>query len=168
MGFLLKTAPLNNGILDGSSISNGKIVASDLSLVTVAGGILLVSFVVVSESFGVDRLLAVVVDILPVADKLGPLVDKLELDILVVDKLIVVSLVHNEISVDIVWNLIDDSELRTGDWGFDINFPIVGYLNVNGSQFKYVLVYHNSSRYAFLVATVDWLMKMNVVNFGHD
>ncbi|KAG9303139.1 hypothetical protein G9A89_005097 [Geosiphon pyriformis] len=77
--------------------------SSDLSLVTVAGRILLVCvcyFWVGSwllgeassgfESFGVDRLLAVVVDTLPVAvaDKLGPLVDKLALDILVVDKLI--------------------------------------------------------------------------------
>ncbi|KAG9284105.1 hypothetical protein G9A89_022879 [Geosiphon pyriformis] len=75
-----------------------------------------------------------------------------------------VSLVSKQMGFD----LGTDSEFGTGNQSFDIDFPIVGYLNAGDSQFGYVLVYHNSGRYMFPVATVDWLMEMDVVDFGHD
>ncbi|KAG9291681.1 hypothetical protein G9A89_022100 [Geosiphon pyriformis] len=66
------------------------------------------------------------------------------------------------------FDLGTDSEFGTGDQGFNMDFLIVGYLNAGNSQFGYVLVYHNSGRYAFPVATVNWLIKIDVVDFGHD
>ncbi|KAG9305503.1 hypothetical protein G9A89_006473 [Geosiphon pyriformis] len=92
--------------------------------------------------------------------------DKLVVNILVVDRLVAALLVGKWFNI--VLSLIDDLELRTGDRVFDIDFPIIGYLNTNGSRVEYVFVYHNSGRYAFSVATVDWLIKMNVVDFGHN
>ncbi|KAG9303864.1 hypothetical protein G9A89_005774 [Geosiphon pyriformis] len=68
-----------------------------------------------------------------------------------------VSLVGKRVDFD----LGTDSEFGTGDQGFDIDFPIIGYLNADDSQFGYVLVFHNSGRYMFPVATVDWLMEMD-------
>ncbi|KAG9296422.1 hypothetical protein G9A89_015014 [Geosiphon pyriformis] len=191
IGLASRVAPLNNSIVAVSSNSNGKIAAYDLSSVMVAGEILLmvavknwrsvdelllpisssvesfsvfgfhwvVSFGVVFGSVGVDKLFVAVVDILLVA-----VANKLEVDILKTDRLMTASLVGKRVSFD----LGTDSEFGTGDWGFDIDFPIVGYLNAGDSQFGYVLVYHNSGRYAFLVATVDWLMEMDMVDFVYD
>ncbi|KAG9305475.1 hypothetical protein G9A89_021193 [Geosiphon pyriformis] len=105
--------------------------------------------------FGVDKLIVAVIDIslVVVADKLfGTAVNKLVVGILTVDKLTAVSL----------------AELGTGNWGFNIDFPINGYLNADNSQFGYVFVYHNSSKYMSLVATIDWSMKMNMVDSGGD
>ncbi|KAG9290357.1 hypothetical protein G9A89_007088 [Geosiphon pyriformis] len=83
-------------------------VSSDSLLVTVAG----------SELFGVNRLLAVVVDTLPVtvADKLGSLVDKLELDILVADKLIAASLADDPFITRLmawVWLASDSTDSKS-------------------------------------------------------
>ncbi|KAG9305842.1 hypothetical protein G9A89_006253 [Geosiphon pyriformis] len=170
MGFFLSTALLNNHVTDGSLSSNGKMVSKDSFSVIVAGGMLLWSFGVV---FGLivetDRLLEAVADKLLVAvmDKLlVAVVDKLVVNILVVNRLVAASLASKWF--DIVLNLIDNSELRTGNQSFNIDFLIIGYLHTSGSQFGYVLVYHNSDRYTFPVATVDWSMKMNVVGSVND
>ncbi|KAG9296147.1 hypothetical protein G9A89_014739 [Geosiphon pyriformis] len=123
-----------------------------------------ISFGAVFEFVGVNRLLvAVVVDKLLVA-----VVDKFELDISEIDKLIAASLVHNEVSIGIVLDFAKNSELGTSNWDFNIDFLIIGYLNAGGNQLVCVLVYHNSSKHAFLVATVDWLKMMDVADFGHD
>ncbi|KAG9286381.1 hypothetical protein G9A89_014547 [Geosiphon pyriformis] len=99
---------------------------------------------------GVDRLfVTVVVDKLLVAA-----VDRLELDTPETDRLMTASLVNKWVGFD----LGTDLEFGTGNQGFDIDFPIVGYLNASDSQFEYV----------FPVATVDWSMKMDVVDFVHD
>ncbi|KAG9286400.1 hypothetical protein G9A89_014566 [Geosiphon pyriformis] len=90
--------------------------------------------------------------------------DKLEVDILETDKLMTALLVGKRVGFD----LGTDSEFGTGDQNFDMDFPIIGYLNTDNSQFGYVFVYHNSGRYAFLVATVNWLIKIDVVDFGHN
>ncbi|KAG9305754.1 hypothetical protein G9A89_005152 [Geosiphon pyriformis] len=94
--------------------------------------------------------------------------DKSEVDILAVDRLVAVSLAGNYSNIGLDFDLDNDSEFETGDRGFDIDFPIVGYLNTGNNQFGYVFGYHNSGRYAFPVATVDWLIKMDAVDFGHD
>ncbi|KAG9299382.1 hypothetical protein G9A89_014031 [Geosiphon pyriformis] len=91
-------------------------------------------------------LIAIVVDTLPVA-----VADKLGLDTLEIDRLMTASLVGKQVGFD----LGIDLEFGTSNQGFDIDFPIVGYLNVGDSQFGYVLVYHNSGKYAFPVVTVD-------------
>ncbi|KAG9290495.1 hypothetical protein G9A89_002470 [Geosiphon pyriformis] len=67
------------------------------------------------------------------------------------------SLVGKQIGLD----LGIDLEFGTGNRDFDIDFLIIGYLDADNSQFEYVLVYHNSGRYVFPVAIVDWLMKMD-------
>ncbi|KAG9286153.1 hypothetical protein G9A89_010167 [Geosiphon pyriformis] len=89
-------------------------------------------------------------------------------DILVVDRLVAALLAGNYSDIGLDFDLDNDLEFGTGDRGFDIDFPIVGYLNAGNSQFGYVLGYHNSGRYVFPVATVDWLMKINAVDFGHN
>ncbi|KAG9293090.1 hypothetical protein G9A89_016452 [Geosiphon pyriformis] len=123
-----------------------------------------ISFGVVFEFVGIDILFAaVVVDKLLVAA-----VNKLELDILVVNTLIAASLVHNKVSIGIVLDFAGNSELGTSDQGFDIDFLIVGYLNIGSNQFVCVLVYHNSGKHAFFVATVDWPEMIDVTDFGHD
>ncbi|KAG9287704.1 hypothetical protein G9A89_004107 [Geosiphon pyriformis] len=119
----------------------------------------MVSFGAVFGSIGVDRLFVAVVDILLVAAA-----DKLEVDILETDRLMTVLLVGKQVDFD----LGTDSEFETSNQGFNIDFPIIDYLNTGNSQFGYVLVYHNSGKYAFPVATVDWLMEMDMVDFGHD
>ncbi|KAG9289666.1 hypothetical protein G9A89_014401 [Geosiphon pyriformis] len=92
MGFSSRVAPLNNGNQDGSSSSKGKMAANDLSLVTVAGGMLLLSFGVVfglivktDKLFGAvaNKLLEAAVDKLLVAA-----VDKLGFDTLAVGRLV--------------------------------------------------------------------------------
>ncbi|KAG9286727.1 hypothetical protein G9A89_012277 [Geosiphon pyriformis] len=103
-----------------------------------------------------------------VASRIVLVADKSEVDILVVDKLVAASLAGNYSNIGLDFDLDNDSEFGTGDQGFDIDFPIVGYLNADDSQFGYVPGYHNSDRYAFSVATVDWLMKMDAVDFGHN
>ncbi|KAG9288565.1 hypothetical protein G9A89_003440 [Geosiphon pyriformis] len=103
------------------------------------------------------------VDILLVA-----VANKSEVDILAVDRLVAALLAGNYSDIGLDFDLDNDSEFGTGNWSFDIDFPIVDYLNTGDSQFGYVFGYHNSGRYAFPVATVDWLMKMDVVDFGHD
>ncbi|KAG9300757.1 hypothetical protein G9A89_023555 [Geosiphon pyriformis] len=85
-----------------------------------------------------------------------------------VDRLVAVLLAGNYSNIGLDFDLDNDLEFGTSDQGFDIDFPIVGYLNADNSQFGYVLGYHNSGRYAFFVATVDWLIKMDTVDFGHD
>ncbi|KAG9286659.1 hypothetical protein G9A89_012209 [Geosiphon pyriformis] len=90
--------------------------------------------------------------------------DKSEVDILETDRLMTASLVGKRVGFD----LGTDSEFETGDQSFDIDFLIIGYLNAGNSQFGYVFVYHNSGRYSLPVATVNWLMEMNMVDFGHN
>ncbi|KAG9306853.1 hypothetical protein G9A89_005754 [Geosiphon pyriformis] len=134
-------------------------ISSSVESFSVFGFRWVVSFGAVFGSVGVDRLFVAVVNILLVAAA-----DKSEVDILGTDSLMTVSLVDKQVGFDLSTNL----EFGTSDQGFDIDFPIIGYLNTGDSQFGYILVYHNNGRYAFLVAIVDWLMKMDVVDFGHD
>ncbi|KAG9292786.1 hypothetical protein G9A89_006347 [Geosiphon pyriformis] len=109
---------------------------------------------------GVDRLfVTAVVDKSHVA-----VVDRLELGTPETDRWMTALLVGKRVGFD----LDTDSEFGTGDWDFNIAFLIIGYLNTGDSQFGGVFVYHNSSRYAFLVATVDWSIKIDVADFGHD
>ncbi|KAG9302942.1 hypothetical protein G9A89_022359 [Geosiphon pyriformis] len=69
-----------------------------------------------------DKLfVAVAVDILLVA-----VVDKLKVDIWVVDILAVASLAGK--SVDMLLSLLNNSELEICNRGFDIDFPIIGFL----------------------------------------
>ncbi|KAG9298176.1 hypothetical protein G9A89_005444 [Geosiphon pyriformis] len=96
-----------------------------------------------------------IVDILLVA-----VADESEIDILVGDRLVAASWAGNYFDIGLDSDLNSNSEFGTGDQGFNIDFLIVGYLDAGDSQFGYVIVYHNSDRYAFPVATVDWLMKM--------
>ncbi|KAG9300354.1 hypothetical protein G9A89_009978 [Geosiphon pyriformis] len=145
MSFSSRAAPLNNGIVVFSLSSKGKMAARDSSLEMVASGMVLI------------------VDILLVAAA-----DESEVDTLAGDRLVAVSWAGNYFNIGLDSDLDNDSEFGTGDWGFDIDFLIVGYLDAGNSQFGYVLVSHNSSRYAFPVATVDWLIQMGIVNFGHD
>ncbi|KAG9291699.1 hypothetical protein G9A89_022118 [Geosiphon pyriformis] len=135
-------------------------ISSSVESFSVFGFCWLVSFGVVFGFIGVDRLfVAVVVDKLLVA-----VVDRLELDTPEIDRLMTALLVGKRVGFD----LGTDLEFGTGHWGFDIGFLIIGYLNAGDSQFGYVFVYYNSGRYAFSVATVDWLMKMNMADFGHN
>ncbi|KAG9299626.1 hypothetical protein G9A89_020797 [Geosiphon pyriformis] len=134
-------------------------ISSSVELFSVFGFYWVVSFGAVFGFVGVDRLFVAAVNILLVAAA-----DKLEVDILETNRLMTTSLVDKQVGFD----LGTDLEFGTGDWGFDMDFLIVGYLNTGDSQFGYVLVYHNSGRYAFSVATVDWLMKIDMVDFGHD
>ncbi|KAG9286684.1 hypothetical protein G9A89_012234 [Geosiphon pyriformis] len=134
-------------------------IFSSVDSFSVFGFRYVVSFGAVFESVGVDKLFVAVVDILLVAAA-----DKLEVDILETDRLMTPSLVSKQVG----FNLDTDSEFGTSNRGFDIDFLIVGYLNASNSQFGYVLGYHNSGRYTFPVATVDWLIKMDAVDFGHD
>ncbi|KAG9305282.1 hypothetical protein G9A89_007777 [Geosiphon pyriformis] len=97
-------------------------------------------------SVGVNRLFVAVVNILLVAAA-----DKSEVNILETDRLMTASLVDKWVGFD----LGTDSEFGTDDRSFNIDFLIIGYLNTDNSQFGYVLVYHNSGRYAFPVVTVD-------------
>ncbi|KAG9286236.1 hypothetical protein G9A89_014222 [Geosiphon pyriformis] len=146
----------NWGLVDGLLLP----IFSSIELFLVFGFHWVVSFGVVFGFVGVDRLfVAVVVDKLLVAA-----VDRLELNTPKTDRLMIVLLVDKQVGFD----LGTDLEFGTSDQGFEIDIPIIGYLNAGNSQFGYVLVYHNSSRYAFQVATVDWLMKMDVVDFGYD
>ncbi|KAG9287477.1 hypothetical protein G9A89_023849 [Geosiphon pyriformis] len=117
----------------------------DLSLEMIAGGIVLV------------------VDILLVTAA-----NESEVDILAVDRLVAASWAGNYFDIGLDSDLDNDSEFGTGDRSFDINFLIVGYLNAGNSQFGYVLVYYNSGKYVFPVATVNWSMKMDIVDFNHD
>ncbi|KAG9284454.1 hypothetical protein G9A89_014058 [Geosiphon pyriformis] len=117
--------------------------------------------VVMFEVAGVDKLLVAVVDIL-----LMTAVDKLEIDIPVFDKLAAVSLAGN--FDDMALNLVGYPEFETSNQDFDIDFLIVGYLSDSGSQFVGVLVYHNSGKHAFPVATVDWSMRLDAIDYGND
>ncbi|KAG9290634.1 hypothetical protein G9A89_011597 [Geosiphon pyriformis] len=117
------------------------------------------SLVVVFVLQLVDILFVAVADTLFMA-----VVDRLEFNILAVDISAVASLVDKNIDFDFV----DISEFETGDRGFYIDFLIVGYLNGYGSRFVGVFVFHNSSMYAFLVATVNWLIRMNTTNSGNN
>ncbi|KAG9286873.1 hypothetical protein G9A89_012423 [Geosiphon pyriformis] len=129
------------------------LISSSVESFSVFGFHWVVCFGVVFRFVGVDRLfVTAVVDKLLVAA-----VDRLELDILEIDRLMTALLVGKQMGFD----LGTDSEFGTGNRSFDIGFPIIGYLNADDSQFGYVFVYHNSGRYAFPVATVNWSMKMN-------
>ncbi|KAG9288993.1 hypothetical protein G9A89_015542 [Geosiphon pyriformis] len=132
-----------------------KMAARDSLLEMVASEMVLV--------VGVDRQFVAAVDILLVAAA-----DESEIDILAVDRLVAALWAGNYFDIGLNSDLNNDSEFGTDNWSFDIDFPIIGYLSTGDSQFGYVLVYHNSGRYVFPVATVDWLMKMDVVDFGHD
>ncbi|KAG9294643.1 hypothetical protein G9A89_008122 [Geosiphon pyriformis] len=148
----VKNWGLVNGLLS--------LISSSVESFSVFGFHWVVSFGVVFGFVGVDRLfVAAVVD-----KSLVAVVDRLELSTPETDRWMTVSLVGKWVGFD----LSTDSEFGTGNWGFDIDFPIIGYLNTGDSQFGCVLVYHNSGKYAFFVATIDWLMKMNMANFGHD
>ncbi|KAG9286375.1 hypothetical protein G9A89_014541 [Geosiphon pyriformis] len=89
-------------------------------------------------------------------------------DILAGDRLVAGSWAGNYFDIGLDSDLDNDLEFGTGNRGFDIDFLIIGYLDAGDSQFGYVLVSHNSGRYAFPVATVNWLMKIDMVDFGHD
>ncbi|KAG9303026.1 hypothetical protein G9A89_001051 [Geosiphon pyriformis] len=97
-----------------------------------------------------------------------PDANKLEVDTLVVDRLVAASLADNYFDIGLDLDLDNNLEFETGNWGFEIDFPIIGYLNTGNSLFGYALVYHNSGRYVFSVAIVNWLMQMNVVEFEHN
>ncbi|KAG9285523.1 hypothetical protein G9A89_006511 [Geosiphon pyriformis] len=146
----------NWGLVNGLPL----LISSSVESFSVFGFRWVVSFGVVFGFVGADRLfVAVVVNKLFVA-----VVDRLGLNTPEINRLMTALLVGKQIGFD----LGTDSEFGTGNQGFDIDFPIIGYLNTGNSQFEYVFVYHNSGRYAFLMATVDWSMKMDVVDFGHD
>ncbi|KAG9288419.1 hypothetical protein G9A89_015625 [Geosiphon pyriformis] len=69
-----------------------------------------------------------------VVDKLMLETDRLEVSIIAASlgfDTTTASLVGN--LVDIELGLIDDLEFESGNWDFDINFPIVGYLNVDSN-----------------------------------
>ncbi|KAG9288415.1 hypothetical protein G9A89_015621 [Geosiphon pyriformis] len=74
------------------------------------------------------------------------------------------SLIGKQVGFD----LSTDSEFGTSNWGFDIDFPIIGYLSIDSSQFVCVLAYHNSGKHAFSTAKVDWLITMDTSDFGND
>ncbi|KAG9298072.1 hypothetical protein G9A89_018155 [Geosiphon pyriformis] len=122
---------------------------------------LTLGLVVVFEVAGVDKLLVAAIDIL-----LATVVDKLEVDILVFNKLAVASLVGN--SDNIALSLVGYSEFETSNQSFNIDFLIIDYLSDNGSQFVDVLVYHNSGKNAFSVATIDWLMMLNIIDYRNN
>ncbi|KAG9296214.1 hypothetical protein G9A89_014806 [Geosiphon pyriformis] len=158
-------ALLNNRVSVSSSISKRNIAAKDSFSMTVAGGILSslmlfeLGLMVVFELQVFDKLfVAVAVDILLVAA-----VDKLEVDIQMVDILAVVSLANK--SVNMLLSLIDNLELETCDWNFNIDFPIVSFLFLTNNQFSNVFVYHSSGRYMFLAATADWIIMRNATDF---
>ncbi|KAG9286078.1 hypothetical protein G9A89_022755 [Geosiphon pyriformis] len=129
IGFFSSVAPLNNGVVDGFSSSNGKMASKNLSSVIVADGMLLLNFGVVFELmvetdklFGAvaNKLLEAVVDKLPVA-----VVNKLEVDILAVDRLVATSLAGKYFDIGLGLDLDNNSEFGTGDRGFCIDFPII-------------------------------------------
>ncbi|KAG9285644.1 hypothetical protein G9A89_009284 [Geosiphon pyriformis] len=103
-----------------------------------------------------------------VASRIVLVRDPDEVDILAVDRLVAVLLAGNYFDIGLNSDLDNDLEFGTGNRDFNIDFPIVGYLDTGDSPFGYVLVYHNSDRYVFSVATVDWSMKIDEIDFGHD
>ncbi|KAG9290059.1 hypothetical protein G9A89_010365 [Geosiphon pyriformis] len=120
------------------------------------------SLMMVFELWVFDKLfVAVMVDILLVAA-----VDKLEVDIQVIDILAVASLTNK--SVDIVLGGIGNSELKTSNRSFDIDFPIINYLSLTYSPSLNVFVYHSSGKHTSPAATVDWLRMMNTTNSGNN
>ncbi|KAG9299691.1 hypothetical protein G9A89_006407 [Geosiphon pyriformis] len=134
--------------------------ARDSLLEMVANGIVLIVLGIwVLYTTGIQ----IPVDILLVAAA-----DKLEVDTLVVDRLVAASLADNYFDIGLNLDLDNNLEFGTGNWGFEIDFPIIGYLNTGNSPFGYALVYHNSGRYVFSVAIVDWLMQIDVVEFKHN
>ncbi|KAG9290362.1 hypothetical protein G9A89_007093 [Geosiphon pyriformis] len=181
IGFSSRAALLNIGILIVSFKSKEKMAASDLSLVTVASGMLLfwefgfwvtpvpefqernpdvfgfhveLSFGMVFEWFEVDKLLVTAVDILWMAVVdilLMAVVDKLGSDILVLDKLAAASLAGKCFGIDFDFDI--DSGFGIGDWGFDVNFPIIGYKHYSWLLCDFV--YHSCGRHVFPAATVD-------------
>ncbi|KAG9291561.1 hypothetical protein G9A89_021980 [Geosiphon pyriformis] len=109
-----------------------------------------------------DKLfVAVVVDILLVVA-----VDKLKIDIWMVDILAVVSLASKLIDMVLVGLVI--RELKTGNWGFDIDFLIVGYLSLIYSQLLNAFVYHSSGKHASSAVTVDWLKMIDMTDSGNN
>ncbi|KAG9284851.1 hypothetical protein G9A89_003774 [Geosiphon pyriformis] len=126
-----------------------------------------VSFGAVFEWFEVDRLLVTGVDILWMAAVnilLVVAVDKLGSNILVLDKLAVVSLADK--CFDFALDFDIDLGFGIGDRGFDVNFPIVNYKHC--SWLLCGLVYHNCGRHTSLAATADWPMLRNALDFGND
>ncbi|KAG9303994.1 hypothetical protein G9A89_005904 [Geosiphon pyriformis] len=154
-GILLMITVKNWGSVDGLPSP----ISSSVESFSVFEFCWVVSFGVVFGFVGVDRLFVAAVNILLVA-----VANKLEVDILETDRLMTASLVDKRVGFD----LGTDLEFGTDNRGFNIDFLIVGYLNTGNSQFGYVLIYHNSGRYVFPVATVDWLMEMDVVDFDHN
>ncbi|KAG9285013.1 hypothetical protein G9A89_009823 [Geosiphon pyriformis] len=109
-----------------------------------------------------DKLfVAAVVDILLVAA-----VDKLEVDIQVVDILAVASLADKLVNMVLDW--VGNSELETSDQNFNIDFLIVGYLFLNYSSFLNALVYHSSGKHMFPAVTVNWLKMMDTTDSEND
>ncbi|KAG9305695.1 hypothetical protein G9A89_022617 [Geosiphon pyriformis] len=119
MSFSSSAASLNKDELMVSSNLKGKMAARDSFSVTIAGRILLWGFRVVFELVvGADKLIGAVADKLLVAA-----VNKLEVDILVVDRLVAVSLAGKWF--DIGLDLGSDFEFEIYNRGFDIDFLIV-------------------------------------------
>ncbi|KAG9291428.1 hypothetical protein G9A89_021847 [Geosiphon pyriformis] len=152
IGLVSRMALLNNRTGVVSSSSNGKIAASDLLLVTV------ISTGMVFDFVGANKLPETATDkwIGTVVDKLMLETNRLEVSIIAASlefDTMTASSVSN--LVDIELDLIDDLEFESGNWDFDIDFPIIGYLNVGGNQFASGLVYHNSDKYIFSTATVN-------------
>ncbi|KAG9289224.1 hypothetical protein G9A89_022534 [Geosiphon pyriformis] len=155
-----RVAPRNNETDVVFLSLNGKIAASDLSLVTVAGG------------FGYTQFLNSTVMILTagwmnwklVGEQLLPISSfGIELDTLVIDKLGAASLVGNLIDIFLSW--VDISKFGTGDQSCNIDFPIINFLFLTYSQSLNALVYHSSGKYASLAATADWIMMRDMTNF---
>ncbi|KAG9289497.1 hypothetical protein G9A89_003656, partial [Geosiphon pyriformis] len=99
------------------------------------------------------------VDILLVA-----VVDKLESDILVLNKLAAASLASK--CFDFALDFDIDLEFGISDWDFDVDFPIVSYKCCSWLLFG--LVYHSCGRHVSLAATADCLMLRNALNFGNN
>ncbi|KAG9296568.1 hypothetical protein G9A89_015160 [Geosiphon pyriformis] len=194
IGFSSRAALLNNGISIVSFKSKGKMAVSNSLLVTVVDEMLLnwgsvggqplpissfvvlfsvfgfcieVSFRVVFEWFEIDRLLVAVVNILWMAVVnilLVAVIDKLGSDILVLNKLAAVSLIGKCFGIDLDFDI--DFGFGIRDWGFNVDFPIIGYKHC--SWLLCDLVYHSCGRHTFSAVMVDYLMMMNMLDFGND
>ncbi|KAG9296912.1 hypothetical protein G9A89_006867 [Geosiphon pyriformis] len=87
-------------------------------------------------------------------------VDKLEVNILMVDKLIIASRAGK--LVDIVPDCCNNLGFDSANQGFYIDFPITGYLSIGDNWLVSVLVYHSSGNYISLVAIINRLMRMGM------
>ncbi|KAG9296559.1 hypothetical protein G9A89_015151 [Geosiphon pyriformis] len=148
--------------------------ASNSLLVTVVGGMLLVSAycwldpkLAVFEWFKVDRLLVAVVNILRMAAVnilLVAAVDKLGSDILVLNKLVAASLADKCFGIDLDFDI--DFGFGIGNWGFDVDFSIISYKHC--SWLLCDLVYYSCGKHRFFAATVDYLTIIDMLDFGNN